>query len=528
VQKDEQAVANNRIYSSLNSRFDRANQNPVGSYQVMKILKSIVVATALALAMGTAANAQRTDIIIGMVLEPPHLDPTAGAAAAIKEIGYQNIFEGLTRMNDSGEVLPGLARSWDISEDGTVYTFHLAEGVTFHDGTPFSAEDVKFSLDRARAEDSTNPQKGLFAAIENVEVIDDNTVEVTLSAPQGNFLFNMAWGEAAIVSQASADTNQENPIGTGPFKFENWARGSAVTLSRYEEYWGDDVHLDRAEFRFVPDAAAAIPALLSGDIHAMSNVPVGDALPQIENDPRFEVVIGSTEGETILSLNNAREPFDDLRVRQAIAHAINREEAIAGNGLGGLGTPIGSHFAPHHPAYVDLTDTYPYDPERARELLAEAGFPDGLSATLRLPPPTYAREGGQVIASQLRQVGIDLEIIPVEWAEWLSQVFTDKDFDMTIISHVEPMDIGIYARPDYYFQYQNEEFNALYEELTVTADEARRNEIFGDLQRILAEDAPVGFLFQMPKIGVWDARIEGMWENWPLAVADLSQVRWTE
>lgn len=493
----------------------------------MKILKSIIVATALTLALGTAANAQRTDIVIGMVLEPPHLDPTAGAAAAIKEIGYQNIFEGLTRMNDSGEVLPGLARSWDISEDGTVYTFHLAEGVTFHDGTPFSAQDVKFSLDRARAEGSTNPQKGLFAAIENVEVIDDNTVEVTLSSPQGNFLFNMAWGEAAIVSEASAGTNQENPIGTGPFKFDNWARGSAVTLSRYEDYWGDDVYLDRAEFRFVPDAAAAIPALLSGDVHAMSNMPAGDALSQIENDPRFEVVVGSTEGETILSLNNAREPFDDLRVRQAIAHAINRDDVIAA-ASSGLGVPIGSHFAPHHPAYVDLTGTYPHDPERARELLAEAGHADGFSATLRLPPPPYARDGGQVIAAQLRQVGIELEIIPVEWAEWLSQVFTDKDFDMTIISHVEPVDIGIYARPDYYFQYQNEEFNALYEELTVTADEDRRNEIFGDLQRILAEDAPVGFLYQMPKIGVWDARIEGMWENWPLAVADLSQVRWTE
>lgn len=493
----------------------------------MRILKSIVVATALALAMGTAANAQRTDIVIGMVLEPPHLDPTSGAAAAIKEIGYQNIFEGLTRMNDSGEVLPGLARSWDISEDGTVYTFHLAEGVTFHDGTPFSAEDVKFSLDRARAEDSTNPQKGLFAAIENVEVIDDNTVEVTLSAPQGNFLFNMAWGEAAIVSPASADTNQENPIGTGPFKFDNWSRGSAVTLSRFADYWGDDVHLERAEFRFVPDAAAAIPALLSGDIHAMSNMPAGDALSQIQSDPRFEVVIGSTEGETILSINNQREPFDDLRVRQAIAHAINRDEVIEA-ASSGLGVPIGSHFAPHHPAYVDLTDTYPHDPDRARELLAEAGHADGFSATLRLPPPPYARDGGQVIASQLRQVGIELEIIPVEWAEWLSQVFTDKDFDMTIISHVEPVDIGIYSRPDYYFQYQNPEFNALYQELTVTADEARRNEIFGELQRILAEDAPVGFLYQMPKIGVWDARIEGMWENWPLAVSDLSQVRWTE
>ncbi len=494
----------------------------------MKLLKSIVLATALALSLGTAANAQRTDIVIGMVLEPPHLDPTAGAAAAIKEIGYQNIFEGLTRMNSSGEVLPGLARSWDISEDGKTYTFHLAEGVTFHDGAPFSAEDVKFSLDRARAEGSTNPQKGLFAAIENVEVVDENTVEVTLANPQGNFLFNMAWGEAAIVSPASADTNPENPIGTGPFKFDNWARGSSVTLVRNEDYWGDDVYLDRAEFRFVPDAAAAVPALLSGDMHAMSNMPAGDALPQIEGDPRFKVVIGSTEGEIILSLNNGRAPFDNLQVRQAIAHAINRDEIIAGAGFGGHGTPIGSHFPPHHPAYVDLTGTYPHDPERAKELLAEAGHPDGLSATLRLPPPTYARDGGQIVAAQLRQVGIDVEIIPVEWPEWLSQVFTDKDFDMTIIGHVEPMDIGIYARDDYYFQYQNDDFDALYQELTVTVDDQRRNELYRELQQILAEDAPVGFLFQMPKIGVWDARIKGMWENWPLAVADLSQVRWTE
>jgi len=337
----------------------------------------------------------------------------------------------------------------------------------------------------------------------------------------------MAWGEAAIVSEASAETNQENPVGTGPFKFDNWARGSAVTLTRNENYWGEDVHLDRAEFRFVPDAAAAIPALLSGDVHAMSNMPAGDALSQIESDPRFEVVIGSTEGETILSINNQREPFDNLLVRQAISHAINRDEIIAA-ASSGLGVPIGSHFAPHNPAYVDLTDTYPHDVERARELLAEAGFEDGFSATLRLPPPPYARDGGQVIAAQLREVGIDLEIIPVEWPEWLSQVFTDKDFDMTIISHVEPVDIGIYAREDYYFQYQSEEFNTLYEELSVTTDEDRRNEIFGDLQRTLAEDAAVGFLFQLPKIGVWDARIEGMWENWPLAVADLSQVRWTE
>ena len=494
----------------------------------MRILKSILVAAALTLAAGTAANAQRADLVIGMVLEPPHLDPTAGAAAAIKEVGYGNIFEGLTQIGPNGEVLPSLAASWEISEDGTVYTFTLVEGATFHDGAPFSADDVKFSLDRARAEDSTNPQKMLFAAIDTVEVVDPKTVEVTLQHPQGDFLFKMGWGEAAIVSEASAATNQENPIGTGPFKFQNWARGSAITLVRNDDYWGEAPALERAEFRIVPDAAAAVPALLSGDVQAFSNMPAGDALPQIQGDARFEVVVGSTEGETILSMNNGREPLSDVRVRQAISHALNREQIIAGAGTGGLGTPIGSHFAPHHPAYVDLTGTYPNDPEKARALLAEAGFADGLSLTLKLPPPTYAREGGQVVAAQLRNVGIDVEIIPLEWPQWLEQVFTNKDFDLTIISHVEPMDIDIYARDDYYFQYQSDEFDSVFEELSVTADEQRRYELYRQAQEILANDAANGFLFQLAKVGVWDKRLEGMWENWPLSVAPLGKVRWTE
>lgn len=493
----------------------------------MKLLKSVLVAMALALATSSAAIAQRTDIVIGMVLEPPHLDPTAGAAAAIKEVGYANIFEGLTRIGPDGAVQPGLAESWEISDDGKVYTFKLHTGVKFHDGADFSAEDVKFSIDRAMAEDSVNPQKGLYSAIKKVEVVDPATVVVTLEHPQGAFLWNMGWGEAAIVSPASADGNKEKPIGTGPFKFENWAKGSSITLVKNPDYWGEEVALDKAEFRIIPDAAAAVPALLSGDVHAFSNMPAGDALPQIESDPRFKVVIGSTEGETVLATNNKKEPFDKLEVRQAIAHALNRDEIIAGTPPG-LGVPIGSHFAPHHPAYVDLTGTYPYDPEKAKELLAQAGFPDGFSATLKLPPPGYARDGGQIIASQLRQVGINLEIIPLEWADWLSQVFTDKNYDLSIVSHVEPMDIGIYARPDYYFQYQNPEFNAVMEELEVTTDEAKRNELYGKAQRILAEDAVNGFLFQLPKVGVWDAKIEGMWENWPLSVADLTKVHWTE
>ncbi|MBN7756553.1 ABC transporter substrate-binding protein [Nitratireductor aquimarinus] len=493
----------------------------------MKTIKSIIGGAALLLAAGTAAFAARTDLVIGVVLEPPHLDPTASAAAAIDEILYANLFQGLTRIGRNGEVLPALAESWTVSDDGKVYTFNLRSGVTFHDGTAFDAEDVKFTLDRARADDSTNAQKQLFAAIDTVEVVDPATVKVTLKSPQGSFLYNLGWGDAVMVAPETADGNKEKPVGTGPFKFGNWAKGSSITLVKNPDYWGEPVALEKAEFRVVPDAAAAIPALLSGDVQAFPQMPAGDALIQIESDPRFVVAIGATEGETILSTNNGKEPFNDIRVRQAIAHALNREDIIAGNGSG-YGTPIGSHFSPANEAYVDLTETYAYDPAKAKELLAEAGYPAGFKATLKLPPPAYARDGGQIVASQLRQVGIDLEIIPVEWAQWLEQVFKNKDYDLTIISHTEPNDINIYARDDYYFDYNNPAFKEVMNTLEATADPARRVELYKTAQKIIAEDAVNGFLFQLPKIGVWDAKLEGMWENSPIQANDLTDVKWAD
>jgi len=491
----------------------------------MKLFQALMAATALTLLAG-AAQAARTDLVVGVVLEPPHLDPTAGEAAAIDEVLYANVFEGLTRIGSGGEVLPALAQKWDISEDGKVYTFHLHTGVKFHDGTDFDAGDVKFSLDRARDEKSTNAQKGLFAQIDSVEVVDPATVKVTLKQPQGSFLYNMGWGDAVIVAPESAEGNKEKPVGTGPFRFENWARGSSITIVRNPDYWGEPVALEKAEFRIVPDAAAAVPALLSGDVQAFPMFPA-DAVDQVRDDPRFEVVIGATEGETLLSINNKKAPFDNLKVRQAISHALNREEIIQG-ASNGLGTPIGSHFSPGNAAYVDLTGTYPYDPEKAKALLAEAGFPNGFEATLKLPPTPYARQGGEIIASQLRQVGINLRIIPVEWSDWLDGVFKQKDFDLTIISHTEPNDIDIYSRPGYYFQYENPEFNKLIEELDVTSDDAKRGELYRQAQEILARDAVNGFLFELPKVGVWDKNLQGMWHNAPIQANDLTAVRWAD
>jgi peptide/nickel transport system substrate-binding protein len=494
----------------------------------MTLMRQALLATgALILALGAPSAMAKTSIKIGVVLEPPHLDPTAGAAAAIDEVVYTNVFEGLTRIDQDGVVQPGLAESWVVSEDGLTYTFTLHDGVTFHDGSTFEAEDVVFSFERAMADDSVNAQKGLFEPIESVVAEGTDQIVITLKRPTGHFLFNLGWGDAVIVGPESADSNKALPIGTGPFTFDNWVQGDRIELKRNDEYWGEAVMLERATFQVVPDPAAAMAAMMAGDLDAFPNFPAPESMVQFEADPRFTVKIGTTEGETILAINNGKPPFDDLKVRQAIAHAIDRQSIIDG-AMFGYGTPIGSHFAPHHPAYADLTGAYPYDPEKAKALLTEAGHGEGLTLTLKLPPPSYARRGGEIIAAQLAEVGIEAEILPVEWAQWLEQVFKGKDYDLTIVSHTEPMDIEIYSRgSDYYFDYQKPEFKALIDQLAETSDEKKRNAILADAQQMLSDDSVNAFLFQLAKHGVWDARIEGLWENSPVQANDLTAVRWS-
>ena len=482
---------------------------------------------ALAALLTAPAMAQQTDLTIALQLEPPHLDPTSAAAGAIDSVLYSNVFEGLTRFMSDGSVVAGLAESWEISEDGTIYTFALRDGVTFHDGTTMDAEDVKFTLDRARAEDSANAQKSLFAGISEVTVIDPTTVEVKLSAPDGNFLFNMAWGDAVIVAPESIENIKQTPIGTGPFKFDNWVQGDRIEISRNPDYWGDAPALEAATFKFISDPTAAFAAMMAQDIDAFAGFPAPENLPQFEADPRFQVLVGSTEGETILSMNNKLPPLDDVRVREAIAHAIDRQAIIDG-AMFGLGTPIGTHFAPHNPDYVDLTAQSNYDPEKSKALLAEAGYADGFTTTLKLPPPSYARRGGEIIASQLRAVGIETEITNLEWAQWLEEVFRGKDFGLTIVSHTEPFDIGIYARPDYYFQYDNPAFQELMTTLGATSDPAARSELLTQAQTMIADDYVNGYLFQLAFPTVADARIKGLWQNAPTQATDLTGVSWSE
>jgi len=484
------------------------------------------LAAAVLMVAGLGAQAQ-TDITVAMQLEPPHLDPTSAAAGAIDSVLYSNVFEGLTRFMADGSVVPGLAESWEISDDGTTYTFTLQDSVTFHDGTAMDAEDVKFSLDRARAEDSTNAQKALYAGISDVTVIDPLTVQLTLAEPNGNMLFNLAWGDAVIVAPESIENIKTNPVGTGAFKFANWVQGDKIEIVRNPDYWGTPAILENATFKFISDPTAAFAAMMAEDVDVFISFPAPENLPQFEADPRFQVLVGSTEGETILSTNNKMPPFDNPKVRAAMAHAIDRQAIIDG-AMFGYGTPIGTHFAPHNPAYVDLTSGSAYNPDMAKMMLAEAGFPDGFETTLHLPPPSYARRGGEIIAAQLAQVGIKAEIINVEWAQWLETVFRGKNFGLTIVSHTEPMDIGIYANPDYYFQYDNPEFQTLMTTLNSTTDPDARTGLLQDAQRMISGDHVNGYLFQLAALSVAKAGVQGLWENAPTQATDLTAVSWAE
>lgn len=474
----------------------------------------------------TGAQAKNT-LTLGMVLEPPHLDPTAGAASAIREITYANLFEGLVRIDASGRVQPALAESWSVTPDGLTYTFKLRTGVIFHDGSPFDCSNVAFSFGRATAPDSVNAQKALFEPIVETDCPDPATAVVTLKRPTADFLFGMGWGDAVMLSPASADDNRTSPIGTGPFRLHRWVKGDRVELVRFPGYWGPAPKLAAVTFRFISDASAAAAAVMAGDIDAFPNFPAPETLDLLRADPRFTVVVGTTEGKTILALNNARKPFDDVRVRRALTYAIDRFALIDG-AMAGYGEPIGSHYVPTDPGYVDLTGVYPYDPKRARALLAEAGVKRGTTIEIKLPPTTYARRGGEVIAAYLEQVGLVAKLVPVEWAQWLDTVFRQSSFEATVISHTEARDLEIYARAKYYFNYDSDGYRALFRQYQESVDPARQLALLGQLQRRLTEDCPNVFMFALAKVGVWNANLRGMWENDPIPANDVTGVSWAE
>jgi len=485
-----------------------------------------LTAAAALLAVPLSAQAAKDSVNIAMTLEPPGLDPTTGAAAAIAQITLYNIYEGLTRVNQDATVSPMLAKSWTISDDGMTYTFKLHQGVKFHDGTDFDSSDVKFTFERNAAEDSKNKRKKYFTNMASIATPDAHTVVITLKEARPTFLFNMGESTAVVVNPEAAATNETKPVGTGPFRFVRCVKGDSVVMEKNEDFRdAASVALKRLKFRFINDQTAQLAAIMAGDLDLIPFSRAEEGLGPLKSHPRLEVMYGTTEGETILSTNNQHPALSKLEVRQAIAHALNRQEIIDG-AMFGAGTPIGTHFAPHNPDYLDLVGTYPFSPEKSRKLLAQAGYPDGLELSLKLPPTGYARNGGQIVAQQLENAGFKINIENVEWPVWLDQVYKQRTYDLSIVSHVEPMDIGIYANPDYYFQYDSADFQDIMSKADATSDMAERSRYLKMAQRKLAEDAVNGYLFQLAKITVKDKSLNGIWRNSPMFVNDMRGVSW--
>ena len=486
-------------------------------------------AVLLAFSLGVApAHAQRSKdmAVLAMTLEPPGLDPTAGAASAIAEVTLYNVYETLTKIGSDGRTTPLLAESWTVSEDLKTWSFKLRRGVTFHNGEPFSAASVKFSFERAVDKTSTNKDKATFANIERIDAPDAQTVVLNLKNGDPDLLFKLGQATAVMVEPKSVATNATQPVGTGPYKLDNWAKGSAVTLARWDGHRNaKDVKLRRVTMRFISDPAAQVAALLSGDVDVFPRVSAARSLKQFEANKKFQVLIGGSRAKTILAINNKRKPLDDVRVRRAIAAAIDRKAVIEG-AADGFGVPIGSYYVPGAPGYVDNTAMNAYDVAKARALLHQAGVTLPLELTMKLPPTPYARQGGEVVAAMLAKVGINAKIENVEWAQWMSGVYGQKAYDLTIVNHVEPLDFGNFARPNYYWGYESAEFNALWARVQATTSPEARNKLMAEAQTLVARDAVSAYLYQPTWITVANARLKGLWKDMPLFVNDLSTLSW--
>ena len=492
----------------------------------MKTTPLIAALVLAALPFTTTAQPRKDSAVLAMVLEPTSLDPTTAPAAAIGEIVHYNILEGLTKIGMNGAVTPLLAESWSMDPDGKTYTFKLRKGVKFQDGEAFDSGDVKFSFERAKDEKSTNKaKKAVFDNISSISTPDPHTVILVLNNADGNFLFRMGENTAVILDPKSADGAATKPVGTGPYTLTDWKKGSSVTLTKWAGFRdAASVKLNKVTFRFINDPAARTAALLAGDVDAVPRLDAPQSVKQFQADKRFTVAIGSTAGKGIMTINNKKKPFDDVRVRRALMYAIDRKAFIDGV-LEGLAAPIGSHMAPTDAGYVDLTGVYAYNPEKAKALLKEAGVATPLDVTLTLPPPQYARKGGEVLAAQLAKVGINAKIENVEWAQWLSGPFKGN-FDLTVINHVEPLDFMQYTNTGYYWGYDSKAFRDLAAKYATEGNAKERTKLFGDIQKMLTTDAVNAFIFNPAQTAVSKKGLKGVWSNSPIFANDLSALSW--
>lgn len=496
--------------------------------RVPATLTAVAVAGALALA-GCAdptgqpgGQAASTTLTVGATAQPPTMDPTANDAAAIASVMLYNVYETLVKLDSSGQLKPLLAQKWDVSPDRRVYTFTLDPAATFASGRAVTAKDVAASLERIKTAQTTATLKKQMSVVEKVEATDDHTAVVTLSRPSNNWLYDMASTAGIIIDTTAGADLANTTAGSGPYALGEWRQGSAITLKRNAKYWGTPARFEQVTFRYFADANAMNAAMLSGDLDIISNVQAPAALPQFSDASRFKVVEGTTNGEVVLSMNNQNPALKDPRVRRAITAAIDRK-ALRDAVWSGHGQLIGSMVPPTDPWYEDLSTLHPYDPELAKRLLAEAGVPN-LKLRLRLPTLAYATGAGQIVASQLKEVGIEVVTDQLEFpARWVDTVLTRGDYDLSIVAHVEPRDIVRFANPQYYFHYDNPEFARLIAE----ADAGTPTEQVDKMKsaaRLLSDDAAANWLFLLPQLVVTTPQVTGVPQNATTMSFDLTSI----
>lgn len=471
---------------------------------------------------GEPADGGDTDhIAIGFVAEPVSLDFTTDDGAAIPQALLVNVYEGLVKLDADGEIVPALASSWEVSSDRKTYTFTLHEGVTFSNGAPFTAEEAAFSINRVKTDWTTSLKKGM-EVVQSAKALDPTTLEVTLKRPSNAWLYTMTTRVGAMFTPTGVDDLANKPVGTGPYELTEWRRGDRITLTARDDYWGDPPQIKTVDLRYFKDPSAMNSAMLTGDIDVISTVQTPESIDQFKDESRFRIIEGTTNGEVVLSFNHESPPLDDVRVRRAICYALDRQ-AILDIAWAGYGTLIGSMVAPTDPWYEDLSETYPYDPERARKLLADAGVED-LTLGLRIPNLPYAVASAQVVKSQLAKVGVTAEIDTLEFpARWLDVVFTNADYDMSIIAHVEPRDIHQWGNPDYYWRYDNPRVQELLE-LADTGTPEEQVTYLKEAAALLAEDAAASWLFLLPNLMVATPDVRGLPVNVVSEAFDLTTV----
>ena len=473
-----------------------------------------------------ASAVAQGSLAVQVPAEPPGLDLTASPASAIAAIVHYNVQECLVKVDKNGKLVPWLAERW-YTTDSKNYTFFLRKGVRFHNGRELRAADVKFVLERAANPETKHPFQKRYEIIREIIVKDDYTVSIALKEVNANFLLEMARQGSVIYPREAVDTLKSAPMGTGPFTVADWVRGDRVVLAKNKDYYVKGLpHLDKVTFRFIPDPNSALAALKSGDIDVSAFGLGPENVVDLKKDPRFQVILGDTTNDVILAMNNSKKPYSDKRVRLAITHAINKEEVLKG-AMFGLGRVLGSNVDPLNPYFVDMSKAVPYDPAKAKKLLAEAGYPNGFDAVLRVSPQYYYTvRTGEVLVSQLAKVGVKVKIEQIEWGQWLSQVYKDANYDLTIIGHAEPWDIINYANPGYYYRWDNKDFQALFKESEQTVDDKKRREQFARMQKMMADEAPVVWLYMHPRLVVAKKGVTGIWKDLPISSLDLTEVAW--